>query len=84
MAISDYAEDRALIWDTFKSHERAISRLDERQTALDERQTAQALNLMGQRSWLYLSVGLSVVTLVLLVVVFILVVQLATYFQVLR
>lgn len=77
----EYYEDRSLIWDTFSAHERKIKDLGERQDTLDKALTAQAITQAGLRGWLYLSLGLSVILLVLLVANLFLTVQLA---QVLR
>jgi hypothetical protein len=81
--VTTYDADRIRIWDKLEDVERGQRKLDERQNAFDARLIAQAHEVATQRGWIYLSIGLSIVTLVLLVVELFLVVQLATYFRVL-
>jgi hypothetical protein len=81
--VTTYDTDRIRIWDKLEDFERDQRKLDERQSAFDSRLIAQAHELVSQRVWVYLSIGLSIMTLVLMGIELWLVVQLATYFRVL-
>jgi hypothetical protein len=81
MAMSD--ADYMRVWSKIDDHEGDLKRITARQDAFDVRLITLATELATQRGWIYLSIGLSIVTLVLLVVVLFVVVQLATYFRVL-
>jgi hypothetical protein len=81
--VTTYDTERIRIWDKLEDVERDQRKLDERQTAFDSRLIGQAHELVSQRVWVYLSIGLSIMTLVLMGIELWLVVQLATYFRVL-